>query len=85
MPELINRWSVTASYRLGDDKFDVKQHTITELSELDELIEKGPSWEALDQIVIKYNGQRLTVQETLANNREAQLGGFPGVKVNPAA
>ena len=60
------RWIVVAYYRTDAGMIDV-QHDIEELSELDEIVERGPSWYALDRIEIKTARQTgQTIKETLA-------------------
>lgn len=58
------RWEVRAWYRTDNGLVDVT-HDIDELAELHEIIERGPSWLALDRIEIQYRGvpQRLTIEE----------------------
>ena len=59
-----NRWHVVAWYRTDSGLVDV-EHDIEELAELQELIERGPNWLALERIDIRYRGVpvKLTIEE----------------------
>jgi len=46
------RWHATATYRSDAGPVDV-QHDFDELSDLHDLIERGPHWDTIDQIVIR--------------------------------
>jgi hypothetical protein len=62
------RWHATIFYRTDAGSLDV-QHDFEELCELDELVEAGPHWGTIEQIVIKYAGgveADLTVEEAAA-------------------
>ena len=58
------RWHAVAWYRSEIGLIDV-HHSFEELSELHELIERGPSWQALDRIEIQYVRlpEKLTIEE----------------------
>lgn len=59
------RWAVTAWYRTEAAGLVDVHHDIEELEELQALIERGPSWLALDRIEIVYRGvpHKLTIEE----------------------
>jgi len=48
---ILNRWRATAVYRTDTGPVDVT-HDIEELEDLHELIEAGPHWDTIEQIVI---------------------------------
>lgn len=58
------RWKVTAWYRTASGLVDV-EHNIEELEDLHDLIERGPSWQALERIEIVYAHpiDKITVEE----------------------
>lgn len=63
-----NRWHVVATYHSDSGDFDV-EYWIEELVELQEIIECGPSWYALRDIVIVLNVpecEKITVEKALA-------------------
>lgn len=47
----VRRWQATAVYRTSAGSLDVT-HDIEELDELQNLIERGPDWNALERITI---------------------------------
>lgn len=49
----MNRWHVVAWYRSAMGLIDVHHH-IEEIEDLHDLIERGPSWQALEKIEITY-------------------------------
>lgn len=49
----MKRWHAIVWYRSENGLIDV-HHDFEELDDLHDLIERGPSWEALDRIEIKY-------------------------------
>lgn len=59
------RWAVVVWYRTDSGPVDV-HHDLEELAELHDLIEAGPSWQAIDHIDIQYRGlpEKLTIEET---------------------
>jgi hypothetical protein len=59
------RWTAVAHYHTDAGMLDV-MHDVMELSELQELIEAGPDWHALDRIEIRLNREGrpvLTIEE----------------------
>lgn len=59
------RWTAVAWYRTENGLVDVT-HEFMELTDLNDLIERGPDWHALEKIEITYNTDgrnRLTVEE----------------------
>lgn len=48
-----HRWTVTIWYRSDAGLVDVR-HEIDELGALAEIVERGPSWQALERIEIVY-------------------------------
>lgn len=49
----MKRWHAVVWYLSDNGPIDV-HHDFEELDELHDLIERGPTWEALDRIEIKY-------------------------------
>lgn len=59
------RWIATVYYRTQAGLVDV-QHDIEELFELQDLVERGPNWDAIDRIdIVRADGreQELTIEE----------------------
>jgi hypothetical protein len=59
------RWKATIYYRSGFGLIDV-EHGIEEIEDLQDIVERGPDWNAIDKIVITldrkaYDG--LTIEE----------------------
>lgn len=48
----MKRWSVTLFYRFNLGLVDVT-HEVEELEEIQELVERGPDWNALDRVEIR--------------------------------
>lgn len=48
------RWRAVAYYRTNDGLIDIEHH-FSELEDLQELIERGPSFNAIDKIEVFYN------------------------------
>lgn len=71
IPDFKKRWHCRIRYRIesrdrewGED-FSSVLVTLDELSELQDIIEKGPSFEAIQSISIEYSwGELKTIQET---------------------
>ena len=60
------RWRAVAYYRTDAGIIDV-EHEIKELEELQEIIERGPSFGAIDKIEVTYNwGDGKTIEQCLA-------------------
>jgi hypothetical protein len=55
----MKRWKAIATYRTHNGPVDV-EHNIKELEELHDLIEAGPHWSTLVNIVITYNPPNYT-------------------------
>ncbi|MBB4642323.1 hypothetical protein [Rhizorhapis suberifaciens] len=72
MPEVLDRphvkfvrWIATVHYRTENGLVDV-QHDIEELEDLQDLVERGPNWDAIDHIhIVRADGveRKLTVEE----------------------
>ena len=63
----LHRWNVTIRYRTRNG-FDVKSFAIEEISELDDIIESGPDWNTIVDIVVKLQRRTsdfLTVEQSL--------------------
>ncbi len=45
------RWAATAHYRADSGLIDVT-HDLDEIADLHDLVERGPHWDTIDQIVI---------------------------------
>lgn len=61
----IVRWRATVWYRSAHGLIDV-QHEMEELEELQNLVERGPHWDAIDRIdIVRADGQerQLTIEE----------------------
>lgn len=62
------RWLVTITYKTECGACDVS-HTVEELDEIAELVERGPDWNAIENIVIelarKAHGETITVEKSL--------------------
>lgn len=55
------RWRATVHYRLDAGLVDVV-HDLDELSELHELVERGPHWDTIDRIeIVRANAVPLTL------------------------
>lgn len=63
------RWIVTATYRSRLGPTVVEFH-IEELVELDRLIERGPDWNALEEIVIRLNPRCATYPGSTVEDAE---------------
>jgi hypothetical protein len=65
-PEVtVARWVATVFYRTEAGLVDV-QHDISELDEMQDLVERGPHWDAIDHInIVRADGAdlSLTVEE----------------------
>jgi hypothetical protein len=61
----MQRWLTTIYYRTETGLVDVEQH-FDELGDIQEWVERGPSFEAIDRIVINYQlGERAkTIAQT---------------------
>ena len=61
------RWRAVIVYRTDVGLVDV-EHFFEEIDELHVLVERGPSWFAIDHIRIDLNGdgKRVTIEEALA-------------------
>ncbi len=46
------RWKATIYYRSDDLGFVDVEHGIEELEELQDIVERGPDWNAIDKIVV---------------------------------
>lgn len=62
------RWLVTINYKTESGTCDVS-HTIEELDEIADLVERGPDWNAIENIVIelaiKHHGEIITIEKSL--------------------
>lgn len=47
----MTRWTATITYRI-DGGFAHMRHDLDELHDLDEIVERGPHWDTIDQIHI---------------------------------
>ena len=59
------RWIATVHYRTESGLVDV-EHDLEELEELQDLVERGPNWDAIDRIdIVRADGREraLTVEE----------------------
>lgn len=59
------RWIATVHYRAAAGLIDV-QHDLTEIEELQDLVERGPHWDTIDRIeIVRADGadRALTVEE----------------------
>lgn len=60
------RWHATAVYRTQNGPLEV-EHDLIEMSDLDNLIELGPHWDAIISIVIKrvnhVDSESLTIEQ----------------------
>jgi hypothetical protein len=63
------RWIATATYR-GEHAPTVVEHHVEELSEVQDLIERGPDWNALVHVNIVLNPLRLTYQDLTVERAE---------------
>lgn len=64
-PTKIVRWIATVNYRTEGGIVDV-QHDLEDLSDLEELVERGPHWDTIESIKIVRSDKsydRLTVEE----------------------
>lgn len=52
----MSRWVATIFYRSEPEPIEVI-HDLQELQELHDLVERGPSWFAIDRIEIRLQGQ----------------------------
>lgn len=60
------RWTVVAYYLTDAGLIDI-EYQIEELEELNDIVERGPSWFALDRIEIRLTSPlRRTIEATLA-------------------
>ena len=61
------RWHAVVYYRSDNGPVDV-EHDFDEIADLEEAIEAGPHWAAIDRIVITYQGcdEQLTVEQAAA-------------------
>lgn len=48
---ILNRWRAVATYRTVTGPVDVP-HDVEEIEDLHDLIERGPHWDTIEQIVI---------------------------------
>ena len=51
------RWIAVVSYRSQNGLIEVDHH-FEEISELDEIVERGPDWNTIDSITIRLNPRR---------------------------
>lgn len=60
------RWRATVFYRSDNGAVDV-QHDLEELSEIDEIVERGPHWDTIERVVIErvnhIESEALTVEQ----------------------
>lgn len=57
------RWTAVVIYRTNDG-FKEISHTFDEIEEFHDILELGPSWQAIEHIFINYNhGDRLTIEQ----------------------
>lgn len=61
------RWCAKVLYRTDNGLIDV-EHMFNELEQLHDIVEAGPSWQAIDHIIVVYTGlhEKLTVEEAAA-------------------
>lgn len=49
---MLNRWNAVIHYRTGPEEYLEVEHTIEELHELHDLVERGPDWDTISEIRI---------------------------------
>lgn len=62
---LMNRWHATIFYRTDAGTVDV-EHDLEELSDLHDVVERGPHWDTVEKITVvrsKVHIENLTVEE----------------------
>ncbi len=57
------RWKAVVSYRVQSNVTQMVTHEIEELEELQEIVESGPSFAAVDMILITYQREPTTLVE----------------------
>jgi len=67
-PEDDKRWKAVLTYRSQMTGLVPVEHKIEELEELQDIVERGPDWNALDSIVItllhRHDDRGTTIEET---------------------
>lgn len=58
------RWIVTITYRTDAGPADVEHH-IEELHDVDAIVERGPDWNTIENIVIVLNPRRRAYMDTV--------------------
>ena len=47
------RWHATINYRTGPEEYLAVEHDLEELEDLHDLVERGPDWDTIDEIVVR--------------------------------
>lgn len=58
------RWKATISYKVNETENRTVIHHVEELSELENLVERGPSFCAIESFKVEYCGPKETIEES---------------------
>jgi len=59
------RWRAKIVYRVTNDETRTAIHNFWEISELDQIVESGPTWCAIESFNIEYCGPKETIKESM--------------------